>query len=105
MSTGFDDDEEFGVLHHAGCAYDSEDRAIIRRIGYKNDQDSLVLFGIDSLEEAVFTEDSVFSSSVFLTAGAARFIAMALLEAADEVDGSFTALNWSVLSPGDVNGN
>ena len=105
MINDFDEEEEFGVLHHAGCAYTSEDRAVIRRIGYKNDQDSLVLFGIDSIEEAVFTEDGVFASNIFLTADAARFIAMALLEAADEVDGNFTALNWSVLTPGDLNGD
>ena len=53
----------------------------------------------------MFTEDGVFASNIFLTADSARFVAMALLEAADEVDGNFTALNWGVLTPGDVNGD
>ena len=105
MSNDFGDGEDFGVMHRAGCAYEPEDSAVIGRIGFKNAHDSVVLFGIDSFEEAVFTEDGVFSSNIFLTADSARFVAMALLEAADEVDGNFTALNWGVLTPGDVNGD
>ena len=108
MSGGMEEGEmPWGPLTRGECASSPPDAVMVHRVGTVGGSDSGVAIAISILEEAYeieeFAELGEFDESVvFLNPATARYIAAALINAADECEGlSYSPL---MLSGGEFDG-